>query len=295
MRSPLFFLGLLLCLDAAISSIEVIGTGLVRTGTDSLRTALNTLGYNTYHLKEVVPRGWKHHLETWKYIFENDCDVPDADDRLKALFEEIDFTAAIGINFPCAERLMQLYPNAKMIHTERTDAEMWHDSIVHSVCAQFESPPMKLAGMFSPFFVALRAMVASLFLHVIVKLPSAPADFTVTPEFCRENKERIVAAYHAHNEKIKRIVPEERLLVLTNHKDGWTHLCPFLNKEIPNVPFPHANSRKEFQALFQNIVRKSLKMGMAALVSLVLLVIFIARKWWTTSTNKSKTGKVKTK
>ncbi len=39
---------------AAGKQLKVIGAGMGRTGTDSLRTALNELGYKTYHMCELL-------------------------------------------------------------------------------------------------------------------------------------------------------------------------------------------------------------------------------------------------
>ncbi|CBY16205.1 unnamed protein product [Oikopleura dioica] len=46
--------------------------------------------------------------------------------------------------------------------------------------------------------------------------------------------------YREHNERVKKIVPKDRLLIW-NVKDGWEPLCKFLNKDIPKIPIPHVN------------------------------------------------------
>jgi len=43
--------------------------------------------------------------------------------------------------------------------------------------------------------------------------------------------------YREHNERVKKIVPKDRLLIW-NVKDGWEPLCKFLNKDIPKIPIP---------------------------------------------------------
>lgn len=55
-----------------------------------------------------------------------------------------------------------------------------------------------------------------------------------------KNREDFLQAYLDWNEEVRRNVPSERLLVF-NVKEGWAPLCRFLGKEIPDVPFPHAN------------------------------------------------------
>ena len=49
----------------------------------------------------------------------------------------------------------------------------------------------------------------------------------------------------AHNEQVKRVVPAERLLVW-EVTDGWEPLCEFLEVDVPETPFPHANDRDTF-------------------------------------------------
>ncbi len=45
------------CFAASSASLEVIGAGYGRTGTSSLREALNLLGYKTYHMQHVMKQG----------------------------------------------------------------------------------------------------------------------------------------------------------------------------------------------------------------------------------------------
>ena len=48
-----------------------------------------------------------------------------------------------------------------------------------------------------------------------------------------------------HIEEVKRTVPPERLLVM-ELGEGWERLCKFLDKKVPDQPYPKANSTQEF-------------------------------------------------
>lgn len=62
---------------------------------------------------------------------------------------------------------------------------------------------------------------------------------------CPEGNEDIyIARYERHNREVLDYFKDRRqdLLVIDfPNDDGWSRLCPFLNVEIPDDPFPHAN------------------------------------------------------
>lgn len=60
-----------------------------------------------------------------------------------------------------------------------------------------------------------------------------------------EDKEAAIQVYHDHVEQVKKHVPANQLLIF-EVKQGWQPLCDFLDKPIPQQPFPHSNSMAEF-------------------------------------------------
>ena len=78
-------LSLLVLVVPVRCELEVIGSGYGRTGTDSLRVALNTLGFKTYHMKEIIENQLSSHVKTWHKQAENKCADVHA---MKALFED---------------------------------------------------------------------------------------------------------------------------------------------------------------------------------------------------------------
>jgi len=59
-----------------------------------------------------------------------------------------------------------------------------------------------------------------------------------------EDRENTLRVFSTHNREVLdyfRHRPEDLLILDFTKGDGWEKLCPFLGKEIPEVPFPHTN------------------------------------------------------
>ena len=56
--------------------------------------------------------------------------------------------------------------------------------------------------------------------------------------------------YLKHYEKIRQLVPPERLLEY-HIQDGWDPLCRFLNQSVPQIPFPSGNGIETFRYRFR--------------------------------------------
>lgn len=242
---------------APASALEVIGSGYGRTGTFSLKTALDELGYKTYHMKEIVHASLLSDVHVWKMEAETNCSDVDA---MKELFDRGGWTAAV--DFPssmCWETLIKAYPAAKVIHTERESADKWWDSASSTIAFMGTKFPLNVVQRVVPFFIAHSAMVDSLWSFVTKKNVSVRDD-----GFPFIYKQQFIDGYESNNARVREIVPSDRLLV-QNHKNGWTDLCTFLDKDVPELPYPHSNSRDEFVA---NIRKLSISISLAFLASL---------------------------
>lgn len=122
--------------------------------------------------------------------------------------------------------LMKKYPDAKVILTERS-AESWYKSVkntIHSVAPATDDPKHEKFGRM---------------------ITDVCADGILIDPIKFKDEEAVKSMFIQHNEEVKRFVPKERLLVL-ELGEGWERLCEFLGKEIPEIPYPKANSTKEF-------------------------------------------------
>lgn len=124
----------------------------------------------------------------------------------------------------CLPDLLEMYPDAKVILTERTSAAVWLRSW-RGFGIDLRSDCWRWVGYWVPGVVAANDLYRG-WMEISGKR------FGVNPEPSEE-------LYHAHSAWVKRIVPQERLLVF-KCQDGWDPLCGFLGRQRPN-PFPHGN------------------------------------------------------
>ncbi len=212
-------------------ALKVLGTGLGRTGTHSLKIALEQLGFGKcYHMFELFsnPEGLVEFEKAEK------GQEPDWDKLFTGYLSAVDYPVARYY-----KQLLAKYPDAKVIHTTR-DAEAWYASCVETIF--WASKPD--AGRI------LRLMVKMPFSSTVRKrFPVLKYDGKLLDwEFGRDlkNKAEVIKRFNQRNEEILKLVPKERLLVY-NVADGWEPLCKFLNVPVPTTPFPKSNVRESFK------------------------------------------------
>lgn len=192
-------------------ALKVVGTGLGRTGTKSMQTALNMLGFGPcHHMIEVFA-----HPESMALWIEADAGRANWDAIFKDYHSVVDFPGAAFWREITAH-----YPDAKVLHTVR-DADKW-----------FESTQ---ATIFAPDSVALSDG------------PHAPFFNAVVRRFRDHMHDRAFMTdyFRRHTEEVKAAIPPERLLVY-EVGEGWERLCKFLGVPVPKEPYPSENSRAEF-------------------------------------------------
>ncbi|KAJ9192625.1 hypothetical protein DTO021D3_2394 [Paecilomyces variotii] len=202
-------------------TIKVIVAGLPRTGTMSMKKALEELGYNNcFHLAEPLCQ------------FENlrlSADIVHTKDttlrrrKLAKLFHGREATLEVP-GSACLPDLLEMYPDAKVILTERTSAKVWLNSW-HGFGIDLRSECFRWIGYWVPGVVAANDLYRGW-------MQLASERYNLPPE-------PSVELYHAHSAWVKNIVPKNRLLVF-KCQDGWAPLCEFLGRQRPN-PFPHGN------------------------------------------------------
>jgi hypothetical protein len=196
-----------------IVALEVIGSGLGRTGTKSLQSALNILGVGPcHHMVEVLG-----HPETMALWIEAGAGRPD--------WEAIFTGYRSVVDYPGARYWREIaahYPAAKVIHSVR-DPDKWFESTQATIFSA--DSPANRPGPFRDFFESFGGEI----------IPHLHDRSFMTDYFRR------------HTEEVKRSIPPERLLVY-EVGEGWAPLCEFLNLPVPDAPFPSENSRAEFIA-----------------------------------------------
>ena len=199
--------------------LKVIGAGLGRTGTFSLKFALEHLGFGPcYHMAEVFA-GVRRNVPLWLDVVRGE---PDWD----AVFAGFESTT----DYPACtywRELAAFYPDAKVILSVR-DADSWFDSVSETIF----SPSMQgsLAG--SPIEAMMKGVIFDAF-----------GD--------RVNDRAFMADWFTRrNQAVIDVLPPERLLVFSP-KHGWEPLCEFLGVPVPDAPFPRVNSRDDFARAFE--------------------------------------------
>lgn len=128
--------------------------------------------------------------------------------------------------------LMKQYPDAKIILVER-DFESWYESvrktIYWSLCEK--SIPNRTTRQIEVH----QFLKSDVLMEGILKDKESFLD-----------KERVRAIFEKHNNWVKENVPADKLLIM-KMGEGWERICPFLGKEIPDVPFPCVNTSDEFK------------------------------------------------
>jgi Sulfotransferase domain len=198
--------------------MRIVGAGLGRTGTHSLKLALERLlGSPCYHMAEVFEH--LDHVPTWHAAYRG---------------EPVDWTPVLGaydaiVDWPGAglwRELHAAHPEALVLLSTRRDAATW----LKSARATIMNNGPENALEEDPAQPGFAPMVRDMFERF-------------EPNW-RDN-DAAMAAYDRHNEQVRRAVPAHQL-VEWQPGDGWEPLCSALGVDVPAEPFPHVNSTEEF-------------------------------------------------
>jgi len=200
-----------------IMELKVIGFGLGRTGTYSLKTALEQLQLGPCHHMERVAQNMSVQLPLWNKVLNNPT-------NFEAVYEGMQS----AVDWPTAafyKELYESYPNAKFILTHRSK-ESWaesYGSTIYKLLTDRENTPAPVQE----------------WLNMVVKVIEK-SGFSMGLDF-----EGLAERYEAHNKAVLDLIPTEQLLVY-QVSEGWEPLCKFLEVESPTMEFPRTNNREEF-------------------------------------------------
>jgi hypothetical protein len=202
-------------------ALDIIGPGFGRTGTNSLKLALETLGFGPcHHMFEV--RDNPEQLPAW---------------QAAALGERVDWDRMFlgyrsQTDWPGARYWRELarhYPEAKVILTVR-DPDAWFDSVQATIVP----------------FLAARGQHPSPHVNAIAEMGH---EAIVTQIFADRLTDRAHATrvFRDHVAEVQATIPPDRLLTF-EVRQGWEPLCAFLGRDVPDQPFPKTNSSRQFGA-----------------------------------------------
>ena len=243
--------------------MKIIGAGFGRTGTTSLKAALETLGFGpSYRLTEVFEH--PEHVAFWE-----------AARRGEGVDWEGFFSGyGVAVDWPAFTfygELVQAFPEAPVILTVR-DPDRWYESVrstIYEIRKLSAGPaPMRLAfasaGLFAPAVTGIARL----------------ADETLwegTFDGRFQDKPYAIETFRRHNEDVKRRVPAERLLVY-DVREGWEPLCDFLGVEAPDEPFPHLNDTREMRRRLLGLVAASAAAPVLVGAGVVAALAYLLRR-----------------
>lgn len=199
-------------------SLKVIGAGFGRTGTASLKNALELLlGGRCYHMSEVL--GQPGHVDHW-------LDVVAGKPNWDAIFA--DYVATV--DFPASNSWRELadtYPDAKIILSVR-DPERWFESTQATIF----NPELQSRAGGTKWGQMLKGTIDD---HLGGDLG---------------DREALLAAFQSHTKQVQDAFGPERLLTF-EARQGWQPLCDFLGVPVPSEPYPNINSKEEFHNVIE--------------------------------------------
>jgi len=250
-------------------AMHVIGAGLPRTGTDSLRTALEELGYYPHHMARLWDKArledqyWVPFLRD--LIKHDTADVPSAEPLM-------DYLSRAGYNattdapavhlFPV---LMTKYPNAKVILGVRDRPRDWALSVrtLLRMSEVRKRLPWKWIMHETGNYIwpAFKAIVGK-------------------PVRASDTVEELEEVYKLWENIVRAIVPKDRLLI-HNSKQGWGPICKFLElRRCPRTPYPRGNDGTNLGRVVENLEFISDFFWELAAFSLATLLLLLLGLHW---------------
>lgn len=147
--------------------------------------------------------------------------------------------------------LLAAYPEVKVILTVRDSPDQWFESQTQTIMQFFEhfnAKPRTIAEAYRRLFVPFDARTVRMNELLFAYYPM----YTTLRHDMQYGTTTAKDWYEDYIATIKATVPLERLLVM-NVKEGWEPLCTFLDKDVPDSPFPRANERIVFHKNMQGL------------------------------------------
>jgi hypothetical protein len=202
--------------------LKVIGSGFGRTGTMSLKRALEQLSFGPcHHMEEVFAH--PEQVPYWQAVVA----------RRAVNWEEVFAGYHSQVDWPGAhvwQELAAAYPQAKIIHTVRPEEQWW------------KSFSQTIATLLSSYQEMPRQPHVRAIMEVATEIIAQTIGGSLT------DRQAALAAFRRRTEQVRAAIPAERLLVF-DVTEGWQPLCAFLDVPAPTTAFPRLNSTEEWWKL----------------------------------------------
>ena len=203
-------------------ALKVIGSGFGRTGTRSLKEALEILGLGPcHHMEEVFAH--PEQVPLWQQAMSGG--ETDWNRVYQGYSSQVDWPGAHVWREAAAA-----FPEAKVIHSGRPEDSWWRS---------FSTTIGKLVGIYET--MELPPHIRAMFDATVPRIGEKTFGVRVP------DRDTALAAYHRRREEVLAALPASRVLVF-DVAQGWGPLCAFLGTDIPDQPFPHLNEREAFWA-----------------------------------------------
>jgi hypothetical protein len=198
--------------------LSVIGAGFGRTGTESMKLALEALGKGPcHHMKEVLVDS--EQIALWRSAAQGD--LPEWEEAFAGYNSAVDWPTAYFWR-----ELSEYYPDAKVLLTVRR-ADSWYESMTNTI---FKT----LKASTDPASIGLKLIGEGVFGGRL------------------DDRAHAIAVYEKNIADVQAAFTQERLL--TYHLgEGWEPLCQFLGEPVPNIPFPRSNPREQFGSMMSEL------------------------------------------
>lgn len=198
--------------------LRVIGAGLPRTGTMTLKNALETLlGEPCHHMAEVFGRA---DIDVPAFQAALDGDSPDWRRHFNGYAAVVDWPGSAFY-----AELAEAFPDAVVVLSVRESFDAWWTSMNNTVIPRFRDPQV---GGGEAWGRMVQGIWDKTFDGASQDEPAA-----------------VEAAYDRYLERVRATVPTGRLVEFVTGA-GWEPLAAALGLPIPDEPFPHLNSSRDF-------------------------------------------------
>ena len=198
--------------------LSVIGAGFGRTGTESMKLALEALGKGPcHHMKEVLVDS--EQIALWRSAAQGD--LPEWEEAFAGYNSAVDWPTAYFWR-----ELSEYYPDAKVLLTVRS-ADSWYESMTNTILKTLKAST-------DPASIGLKLIGEGVFGGRL------------------DDRAHAIAVYEKNIADVQAAFTQKRLL--TYHLgEGWEPLCQFLGEPVPNIPFPRSNPREQFGSMMSEL------------------------------------------